>query len=102
MAKSENRELKSRLIILIQHFLKYDFQLEHRSNSWISTIEEQRKQIHKLLDDLPNLNIYLPKYIEISFSKALTEAIKETELRKSIFPMSCPYSKEQLLDNIYR
>ena len=49
MGRSEKRELYNRLIILLLHLLKWEYQPSHRSNSWLSTINEQRRQIIKLL-----------------------------------------------------
>ena len=42
MGKNERRELKSRLVILIMHLLKWQIQPERQSNSWRATIETQR------------------------------------------------------------
>ena len=55
MGKSEKRELKSRLIVLLMHLLKWQYQPEKRSESWRSTITEQRICIELLL----NLNLRL-------------------------------------------
>ncbi len=38
MGRSEKRELKSRLIILLMHLLKWKYQPAKRSHSWRSTI----------------------------------------------------------------
>ncbi|MEY2914242.1 MAG: hypothetical protein RLZZ184_3551 [Cyanobacteriota bacterium] len=51
MGKSEKRELKSRLIVLLIHLIKWQYQPEKRSESWRSTITEQRICIEALLED---------------------------------------------------
>ena len=48
MGKSQKRELISRLAVLIMHLLKWQYQPEKRSHSWIETINEQRRQIVEL------------------------------------------------------
>ena len=45
MATRERREVKSRLIVLITHILKWVHQSNHRSKSWGRTIIEQRQEI---------------------------------------------------------
>jgi hypothetical protein len=53
MGKSNHRELESRLVVLLAHLLKWEFQLNQRQDqwrefdgrSWRKTIIEQRVQI---------------------------------------------------------
>lgn len=40
MGRSDRRELKSRLIVLLTHLLKWRYQPEGRSKSWSDTIRE--------------------------------------------------------------
>jgi hypothetical protein len=59
MGRSEKRELINRLAILMMHLLKWQFQSERRSRSWEGTIDEQRQQVHDLLEDSPSLTYEL-------------------------------------------
>jgi len=45
----------NRLGILLGHILKWQFQPDKRSNSWLGTIRDQRVQIKLLLQDSPSL-----------------------------------------------
>ena len=45
VGKSEQRELASRMAVLIAHLLKWQFQPEYRGVSWERTIKEQRKAL---------------------------------------------------------
>jgi hypothetical protein len=45
MGRNDKREVKNRLIVLFMHLLKWQYQPEKRTSSWISTINEQRRQI---------------------------------------------------------
>lgn len=45
------RELRNRLVRLLQHLLKWHYQPEHRSRSWRSTVRTQRQEIRDLLAD---------------------------------------------------
>jgi hypothetical protein len=100
--KSNKRELVNRLIILIAHLLKWQYQPNMRSNSWSSSTNEQRVQLDYLLSDMPSLNGYFTEAIEKSYDRALKLAIKETKLPLSVFPAQCLYTQNQLLDeNFY-
>lgn len=46
VGKSEQRELASRMAVLIAHLIKWQYQPERPSNSWRRTIKEQRKAWH--------------------------------------------------------
>ena len=50
LGRSDRRELKSRLVVLLHHLLKWQFQAEMRSGSWKGTLNEQRRQIRNVLE----------------------------------------------------
>jgi Domain of unknown function DUF29 len=65
LARSQRRELRSRLATVIEHLLK----LEHSSASeprlgWRQTIRRERREIGSLLDDSPSLRAEVPRMIE--------------------------------------
>ncbi len=98
MGASEKRELMSRLTVLLTHLLKWQYQSERRGVSWRLTIAEQRRAIRRLLDDSPSLRPKLTEFIASEYSDARSDAMYETSLPKSIFPIQCPYSLAQILD----
>ena len=55
VGKSEIRELESRAAVLIGHLLKWKFQPEKRSKSWMDTIEVQRLRVEGRLRRTPSL-----------------------------------------------
>src|SRR5437660_6611753 len=55
MGRSDRRELKSRLVVLVMHLLKWRHQPSARSRSWSATIDEQRLQIEGILAESPSL-----------------------------------------------
>ncbi|BAP55362.1 hypothetical protein THII_1065 [Thioploca ingrica] len=99
MAKRDKRELTSRLMILMAHLLKWQFQPNKQSGSWQSSIDEQRIQIIEQLEESPSLKNTLHEGIGRAYPKAVTLAAKETGLSLEIFPKECPYRIEQLLDD---
>lgn len=101
MSKRERKSLKSRLITLMMHLLKWQVQSENQCNSWRATIEAQRLEIKKLLQEMPSLKNDLPIEIqnENNYKIALLKAVQETNLNKNKFPNEMPYSQAQLLDD---
>lgn len=97
MAKRDRRELISRLMILIAHLLKWEFQPEQRSGSWRGSIREQRIKIAQQLEDSPSLKNQIPTSISKAYPNAL--AVDETGFAETTFPTTYPYSIEQLLDS---
>ncbi len=97
MGKRDKRELVSHFIILIAHLIKWQFQPHRPSNSWPNSIDEQRIQITKQLEDSPSLKPFLSEAITKAYPDAVKLASKEARSLIT-FPTSCPYHLEQLLD----
>ncbi len=98
MARRDRREMINRLIILIAHLLKWEFQLDYQSGSWRGSIQEQRLQLNGLLEDSPSLHQQFIESLEKAYPQAVKLASKETELPTTKFPNECPYELAQLLD----
>jgi len=98
LGRKERQELRNRLGILLGHLLKWQFKSEKRSNSWLSTIREQRIQIKLLLSDSPSLKPYLDEVFVTVYELGLALAIRETELGEQVFPEICPYTLDQTLN----
>lgn len=98
LGRRERQELRNRLAILLGHLLKWQFQPEKRSNSWLGTIREQRVQIKLLLQDSPSLKPYLNEVFPDVYELGLALAIRETQLGEQIFPETCPYTLDETLN----
>jgi hypothetical protein len=96
MGKSEKRELKSRLIVLLMHLLKWQYQPEKRSESWRSTITEQRICIELLLEDSPSLQPLLIEIFADCYEKARLKASEETGIKLNFFPKESPFTLEDV------
>lgn len=101
MGRSEKRELKSRLIVLLMHLLKWHYQREKRSESWRSTITEQRICIEALLEDSPSLKPMLSEVFDDCYQKARLKASDETGIKLNFFPNESPFSLEESLEFSY-
>jgi hypothetical protein len=98
MGKRDRREVRSRLIVLVMHLLKWEFQPERRTPSWRSTIDEQRMQIELILLDSPSLRRLPSDELDATYKRAINRAVTQTGLNKNRFPPSCSYTVEQILD----
>ncbi|WP_058556050.1 DUF29 domain-containing protein [Thiohalocapsa sp. ML1] len=99
VGKSEQRELASRMALLLAHLLKWQFQPERQSNSWRRTIKEQRRALRFHLGQVPSLKPRLadPDWQGAIWADAVTKAIDETGMGG--FPENCPWGVEEILDD---
>jgi hypothetical protein len=98
MGKRERRSLKSNLVILLLHLLKWQFQAEHRSGSWKGSIVEHRQRIRDELEDSPSLQPYLIEILDAAYADGRDRAAAETGLDIAIFPVECLYAIGQVID----
>ncbi len=101
MGGSKERELESRLGVLLAHLLKWVYQPERRGNSWESTIEEQRRRVERLLRKNPSLKSKLVENFADAYGDARLIAARETGIHKSKFPETSPFPLEQTLSDAY-
>ena len=64
---------------------------------WAAEIVNFRSELET--DMTTNLKKHLDLVKENMYQKALKYVIKKTELNRTLFPIQCPYSLEQLLDD---
>ena len=107
LGSSNKDEIESRLIIILLHLLKWQFQRaqlrevweKFEAKSWRNTIVEQRYRIARRLRKTPSLKSYLAEALEEAYPDAVKLAAKETGLPVETFPGNCPYSLAQILDD---
>ena len=98
VGRSDKREIRSRLVVLLAHLLKWKVQPGARSNSWSATIREQRREIARVVEDSPSLQRYPAEHVYDEYNGALLLASKETGIALDLFPETCPFSVAQVLD----
>lgn len=98
MGGSRERELESRLGVLLAHLLKWRYQPDRRGRGWRLTIAEQRRRIARLLKRNPSLKPLLAEALEDAYGDALLIAARETDLDESAFPIACPFTLEEIMD----
>lgn len=95
---NERRQLRRRLIVLIAHLLKWQFQPDDRSNSWRATIRVQRDDIEDVLTDSPSLRQAVSDQLVEVYPKARKLAADEAFLIETDLPRVCPYSEEDIMN----
>ena len=97
LGRSEKRELVSRLTVLLQHLLKWQFQPERRGRSWELSIANARDELNDHLGENPSLKAMLPEVMATAYRRARRGAEQETGLPAKTFPVDCPYTFERAI-----
>ncbi len=99
LGRRDRRALKSHLRNLLVHLLKWQYQPQRRSDSWLRSIGNARAEIEDILSDSPSLKSFLEEQIDAEFEKARAQAIRETGLGSNSLPDDCPYKVAALVDD---
>jgi hypothetical protein len=100
MGRGDRRELKSRLVVLIMHLLKWRHQPGGRSRSWSATIDEQRLQIEGILGESPSLRPNVAAMLVEAHAIVRARAIAEMGLAEA-FPEACPFTADEVLSRTF-
>jgi Domain of unknown function DUF29 len=97
---SQKHALGSHLKNLVMHLLKWHYQPSGRQTgqSWRSSIYNARDEIAVILEDSPSLRREVPGLLARRYPAARMLAHDETGLSLTIFPETCPWTPEQVLD----
>ncbi|AUB83482.1 DUF29 domain-containing protein [Candidatus Thiodictyon syntrophicum] len=99
VGKSERRELKSRMAVLLAHLLKWQYQPERRGNSRRRTIRIQRRSVIRCLAETLSLKADLRDagWWEQAWDDAISNVLKEVEIDD--LPETCPWSMDDILND---
>jgi hypothetical protein len=97
VGKSEQRELASRMAVLLAHLIKWRHQPERRGHRWETRIRTQRSRIARRLRRTPSLARCLddPDWWADAWDDALDQATRETGLPG--LPATCPWGRDEIL-----
>jgi hypothetical protein len=101
MGRSEKKELKTRLTVLIEHLLKLQFwtlEKDYNARGWRNTVVEQRRQIAYTLADSPSLKSVLDQVFIDCYTDARNDTLRKYQLPSELFPEASPFSLAQVLD----
>ena len=99
LVRDTKRSGESYLRQIIIHLLLIEYWESEKINRchWAAEIVNFRSELET--DMTTNFKKHLDLVKENIYQKALKYVIKKTELNKTLFPIQCPYSLEQLLDD---
>jgi hypothetical protein len=86
----------SRLVVLMSHLLKWEYQPDRRSGSWRGTIREQRRELRQLLES-GTLRNHAAAVLADAYAEARRQAADEAELSAETFPTELAVGLEELL-----
>ena len=81
MGRTERRAVKSQLIRLMLHVIKWTNQPQKRSSSWSISIRSARREIAETQEEMPSLN---RDFIESIWEKCFQIAVKDAEDEMSL------------------
>jgi len=96
MAKRDRREVFSRLVALLAHLLKWEYQPDYCSGSWRGTILEQQRELRQLLES-GTLRNHATAVFADAYIDARKQAAAETGLRRTAFPEECGWDLDGAL-----
>lgn len=98
LGKRDRQSVTSQPIRLLLHLLKWQYQPERRSDSWLDSITNARVQIELALEDSPSLRNHLKEQVGTSYQRVCRQASQQTGINTSVFPLKRPYKLAQALD----
>ncbi len=101
VGRSEQRELASRMAVLLCHLLKWQYQPARQGASWRATIKTQRERVKRRLKQTPSLKQCLndPDWQADAWDDARDAAAQETGIAYDKFPEQCLWTMEDILSD---
>ncbi len=100
LAKREFDALRSALVILLVHMVKWDYQPWQRSRSWHLSIAESRRRIERRLRDNPSFRRRDEALADV-WPGIVGQVLLETDMDRAAFPTDCPYDWDAILDRSF-
>jgi hypothetical protein len=88
----DQREFQSRLVVLLHHLLKIQFQPEKLTRSWVTTIIEQQSEIRSIIESIPSLGRQAETIAAAAYPDAVWRAARDTALPAVRFPAASPWT----------
>jgi Domain of unknown function DUF29 len=99
LAKTERRELRNRLEVLLEHLLKWQLRPQRRGRSWRATIVVQRAKLAQHLAESPGLKSSLPEILAHAYKVAHLNLVNRYLRNSDPQPPSvCPWTFEHVMD----
>jgi hypothetical protein len=99
LGKSERSVIGSQMERVMVHLLKWQYQPQRRSDSWLDSINDARSQMRRKIEDSPSLQGYPEQILEKEYARTRREAARQTSLELNCFPELCPFSIDQVIED---
>ena len=93
--------LEENLEIILMHLLRWKYQPETWSNSWIIMIDLSRKRIYQCLLQSPSLQEYFHDVLDECYKHARKMVTIETGASLETFPEINPFAEDEILDRTF-
>ena len=101
VGRSEKREIRNRLTVLLTHLLKWKYQPGHRTPSWRHTVRHQRAELKAVVEDSPSLARYPSEIFAQAYGASRLRASEDTGIDFTLFPEMPPFTVDQALDDAF-
>jgi hypothetical protein len=98
VGRSERREIRSRLEVLLIHLLKWRYQPEKQSDSWRASVSQARQRIENVLTDNPSLRSFPAEALASAYRLAILDKMIR-RLGLLHLPDACPWTIDDVLRN---
>lgn len=98
VGSSERREIRNRLTVLLCHLLRWKYQPGLRGDSWLETIDEQRRMLQDIVTTSPSLRSYLHVEAGNMYRSGRLEASRQTRIALGVFPKANQFTPEQVMN----
>jgi len=99
-ARKDRTALRSHMQNLLSHLLKWAYQPEYRTSSWIAAINASRDSIHDLIEESSSLRNVMERVFAESraYARAVRDAVVDTGNRVQ-FPPQSPWPLDKVLES---
>jgi hypothetical protein len=99
LSNEQPHAFRSAYRVLLVHLLKWRYQSKRRTRSWAGTIVRERGNAVDRLKGNRGLLQHRHHLFEEVYARARREAAAETGLALASFPVECPFTFDQALDD---
>lgn len=101
LARALHGDLDERMARLLQSLLQWALIEGDRRPAWYVTIQEARDMIPCLLADASSLRQDWAETLTQAWRRAQNDACEATGLTRTLIPLMCPFTSEQILDTAF-
>jgi hypothetical protein len=105
LGKREKRALRSQLVRLLGHLLKFAYarevMWENNSRGWELSIRGARREAMIYLDENPGLQPHLEQIFRSAYGSARLEIMKALRLPDTAIPEATPWTLDEIIDDAF-